>query len=354
MSLVSATGDVAFAREGQLAHIVLNRPAALNALTLDMIRAIAPRLAGWAQDPGVATVAITGAGEKAFCAGGDVRGLYEAKQSDPHAPVLRDFFWNEYRLNRRIHRYAKPYVAILDGITMGGGVGLSVNGAIRVATDKTLFAMPETAIGLFPDVGGSHFLPRAPGALGVYLALTGRRLKAADMIYCGFATHYVPSAEVPALLAALGSQPVEGALSMSRDPGPAPLAAERAAIDRCFGHATVEAILEALTAEGSAWAHKTREGLARMSPTAMKVSLRELQRGRGLAFEDCMRMEFRLSQASMHGHDFFEGVRALLVDKDNAPRWRPASLAAVDEALVERHFQPPAGQLTFEELTFED
>src|SRR5882724_10279633 len=158
------TSDVQFAREGHLARIVLNRPAALNALTLDMIRAIAPRLAEWAHDPGVATVAITGAGEKAFCAGGDVRGLYDAKSRDPTAPILRDFFWNEYRLNRQIHRYAKPYVAILDGITMGGGVGLSVNGWSRVATDKTLFAMPETAIGLFPDVGGSHFLPRAPGA----------------------------------------------------------------------------------------------------------------------------------------------------------------------------------------------
>jgi enoyl-CoA hydratase len=332
---------------------VLNRPAALNALTLDMIRAIAPCLAAWAADPGVATVAITGAGEKAFCAGGDVRGLYEAKSRDAEAPILRDFFWNEYRLNRQIHRYAKPYVAILDGITMGGGVGLSVNGRVRVATDKTLFAMPETAIGLFPDVGGSHFLPQAPGALGAYLALTGHRLKAADMIHCGFATHYVPSAEVPALLAALAAEPAEAALRLAcqgaRDPGPAPLAADRDAIDRCFGHATVEAILAALAAEGTQWAAKTRAGLERMSPTAMKVTLRELQRGRGLAFEDCMRMEFRLSQACMHGHEFFEGVRALLVDKDNAPRWQPATLAEVDEALVERHFQPRAYELTFED-----
>jgi enoyl-CoA hydratase len=344
------TSDVLLVREGHLARIVLNRPAALNALTLDMIRAIAPRLALWARDPAVATVAITGAGEKAFCAGGDVRGLYDAKQRDPEAAILRDFFWNEYRLNRRIHRYPKPYVAILDGITMGGGVGLSVNGRVRVATDKTLFAMPETAIGLFPDVGGSHFLPRAPGALGAYLALTGQRLKAADMVYCGFATHYVPSPEVPALLGALAAEPAEQALArLHRDPGPAPLAEHRAAIDRCFGHDTVEAILAALGAEGTEWAAKTRAGLTKMSPTAMKVSLRALHRGRGLAFEDCMRMEFRLSQACMHGHDFFEGVRALLVDKDNAPRWQPATLGEVDEALVERHFQPVAQELTFDE-----
>jgi enoyl-CoA hydratase len=344
------TTDVAFARDGRLARIVLDRPAALNALTLDMIRAIAPRLAAWAADPDVATVAITGAGGKAFCAGGDVRGLWQAKQRDPQAAVLRDFFWNEYRLNRRIHRFPKPYVAILDGIAMGGGVGLSVNGRFRVATERTMLAMPETAIGLFPDVGGTHFLPRAPGALGLYLALTGHRLKAADLLHCGFATHYVPGADVPALLAALAAEPAEAALArFARDPGPAPLAAQRAAIDRCFAQPAVEAVIAALAAEGGAWAEATRATLARMSPTSMKVTLRALEHGRGLGFEDCMRMEFRLSQACMHGHDFFEGVRALLVDKDNAPRWRPATLAEVDAALVDSHFRPAAAELTFDD-----
>ncbi len=344
------TSDVKFTRAGSLARIVLDRPKALNALTLEMIHAITPQMREWAHDPDIACVAITGEGGKAFCAGGDVRGLYDAKQRDPEAPVLREFFWNEYRLNRLIHRYPKPYVAVLDGITMGGGVGLSVNGRWRVATEKTLFAMPETAIGLFPDVGGSHFLSRTPGELGVYLALTSHRIRAADMLYCGFATHYVPSSEVPALLAALERERAPEVLAhFNRDPGPAPLAAHRAAIDRCFAHDRVEDIVAALEREPGDWAKETRTGLAGKSPTAMKVSLREIRSGRGLVFEDCMRMEFRLSQACMHGHDFFEGVRAVLVDKDNAPRWRPATLAAVDAALVDRHFAPLARELEFDD-----
>ncbi len=344
------TSDVYFTRAGHLARIVLDRPKALNALTLEMIREIAPRMSAWAKDPAIACVAITGEGGKAFCAGGDVRGLYDAKQRDPEAAVLRDFFWNEYRLNRAIHRFPKPYVAILDGITMGGGVGLSVNGRFRVATEKTLFAMPETAIGLFPDVGGSHFLSRAPGELGAYLALSSQRIRAADMLYCGFATHYVPSADVPALLAALETERAADVLKrFVRDAGPAPLAAHRATIDRCFAFDSVEAILDALAREPGDWAHELRAGLATKSPTAMKVSLREIREGKRLVFEDCMKMEFRLSQACMHGHDFFEGVRAVLVDKDNAPRWQPASLDAVDAALVERHFAPLANELVFDD-----
>ncbi|MBL8836644.1 MAG: enoyl-CoA hydratase/isomerase family protein [Alphaproteobacteria bacterium] len=344
------TSDVKFSRAGALARIVLDRPKALNALTLEMIHAITPQMRAWAHDPAVAAVAITGEGGKAFCAGGDVRGLYDARQRDPNAAVLRDFFWNEYRLNRLIHRYPKPYVAVLDGITMGGGVGLSVNGRFRVATEKTLFAMPETAIGLFPDVGGSHFLSRAPGELGVYLALSSQRIRAADMLYCGFATHYVPSAEVPALVAALETRPAADVLrEFNRDAGPAPLAEHREAIDRCFAHDRVEDILAALAREPGEWAHALRAGLATKSPTAMKVSLREIREGKRLVFEDCMRMEFRLSQACMRGHDFFEGVRAVLVDKDNAPRWQPATLDAVDAALVDRHFAPLANELVFDE-----
>ena len=344
------TSDVYFTRAGHLARIVLDRPKALNALTLEMIREIAPRMAAWAKDPTVACVAITGEGGKAFCAGGDVRGLYDAKQRDPEAAVLRDFFWNEYRLNRAIHRCPKPYVAILDGITMGGGVGLSVNGRFRVATEKTLFAMPETAIGLFPDVGGSHFLSRAPGQLGVYLALSSQRIKAADMLYCGFATHYVPSADVPALLAALETRQASDVLrEFNRDAGPAPLAEHRATIDRCFAHDRVEDILDALAREPGAWAHELRAGLATKSPTAMKVSLREIRTGKALSFLDCMKMEFRLSLACMRGHDYFEGVRAVLVDKDNAPRWQPATLDAVDAALVDRHFAPLANELVFDD-----
>jgi enoyl-CoA hydratase len=294
---------------------------------------------------------LTGAGEKAFCAGGDVRAVYEAGKGINGADksLTRDFFFEEYRLNRLIHRYAKSYVSLIDGICMGGGMGLSVNGRTRVVTERAMMAMPETGIGLFPDVGGSHFLSRCPGQLGAYLALTGARLKVADMIYAGLATHYVPSAKLPALQAALESESADAAVArFAESAGDAPLAAERARIDRCFGANTVEAILEALAADASEWAQKTRATLLTKSPTSMKVSLREICTGAKLDFEDCMRMEFRMVQRFMQGHDFFEGIRALLVDKDNAPKWKPATLAEVAPAMVDAYFAPLArGELTF-------
>jgi enoyl-CoA hydratase len=350
------TDEVRFTTRGPLGLITMTRPKALNALTLGMIRAMAPQLAAWAADPAIAAVVIEGEGERAFCAGGDVRAVWDAGRQGQHKAgqaglLTADFFREEYRLNRQIQTFPKPFVALIDGITMGGGVGLSVHGLVRLATERTLFAMPETAIGLFPDVGGSYFLPRLPGGLGLYLALTGARLKATDCLYSGIATHYTPAAELPRVMDALmGCDWREGAIGLrtalrgvTEYPGEAGTLAElRPAIDRCFkGKDSVEAVLAALEAEGGAWATETLGLLAKRSPTSLRVSLEQLKRGATLAFDDCMTMEYRLAQHAMRpGSDFYEGIRAVLVDKDHAPKWNPARLADVTPTLVDAFFAP--------------
>jgi len=330
--------EVLFERRGALGLIILNRPQALNALTLDMIHAMTARLEDWAGDPAVATVLIRGAGDRAFCAGGDIRALIQPD----NAAYIAGFFADEYRLNRLIFRYSKPYVALIDGIAMGGGVGVSVNGALRIATEATLFAMPETGIGMFPDVGGSYFLPRCPGETGMYLGLTGVRLRAADCLYAGIADGYIGAAKHAVMIERL--QAGEGPDSVLRDlegsPGAAPLADERAAIDRCFSGDSVEEIVVALEEEGGAWALRILEAMKAKSPFALKVALRQLRLGRALDFEACMAMEYRLSQRVVPGHDFREGVRAVVVDKDQAPRWDPATLAEVSEDTVTACFAP--------------
>ena len=338
---------------GPIGLITLNRPQALNALTQDMIRAMHAQLDRWAADPQIQAVVVQGAGDRAFCAGGDVIAIYRdglaARAGESDGAVTRSFFVDEYSLNHRIHTYPKPYVALIDGMTLGGGVGVSVHGRYRVATEFMAFAMPETAIGLFPDVGATWFLPRAPGETGTYLGLTGRRCRTADCYYIGYATHDVPRAELDGVIADLaaadwGGDPdplIEGVLALHRqDPGPAPLAEERTAIDRCFRHDRVEAILDALQAEGGAWADETLTTLSAMSPTSLKLSLAALRRGRDMTYSQCVTMEYRLMQACMAGSDFFEGIRAKLVDRDNAPRWQPTSLAEVDDALIEAAFSP--------------
>lgn len=351
--------EIAFETRGPLGLVTMTRPKALNALTLGMIRALHPQLDRWAADPAIAAVAIRGEGGKAFCAGGDVRAIWETAKAGGHVPgepgqLAADFFREEYQLNRRIHTFEKPFVALIDGITMGGGVGLSVHGDLRLAGPRTLFAMPETAIGLFPDVGGSYFLPRLPGGLGLYLALTGERLKAADCLYAGIATHYVAAEEeeILAALAAADWQAPEACLAplLGEPEVPALLPPHRAAIDRCFaGRDSVEAVVAALEAEGSDWARATLATLAKRSPTSMKVAFEQLRRGATASFDDCMTMEYRLSQAAMRpGSDFFEGIRAVLVDKDHAPTWNPESLAGVGAAAVAAWFQPlGAHDLTF-------
>jgi enoyl-CoA hydratase len=346
---VSGADEILLGREGGLATLTINRPQALNALTLDNYRRFAPALRAWAADPSVHAVVVRGAGERAFCAGGDVRAVYEAGRGisgDRDLPAV--FFREEYELIREIHRFPKPYLAIIDGITMGGGAGISVNGSYRVATERTLFAMPETGIGLFPDVGATRFLNRCPGHVGRYLGLTGARLKAADTLYCGLATHFVARERVEELIAALRRPEQRGIQQvLSRfavDPGPATLAALRPAIDRCFAADTIEQVLGALDAEaaaggeGAGWAGETHDTLLTKSPTSLKITLRQLQLGREYDLEAALALEYRLTQHVMAAHDFYEGVRAMLIDKDQTPRWRPATLTEVGDAMVEGYF----------------
>ncbi len=343
-------------RRGRLALVTLNRPRLLNALTLSLFRGLAAVTAAWAVDPSVAAVVIAGAGGRAFCAGGDVVEVYLSARGDRR--LAAELFRVEYTLNRDLFRFPKPIVALLDGIVMGGGVGVSVHGSHRVATERTIFAMPETAIGLFPDVGSSYFLPRLPGALGLYLGLTGARLDAADCLYAGIATHYVESARLPALVDALAATEWSGAGRAVADevigafastPGDPALAARRPAIDRCFAKDSLEDILAALRAEQGPWADETLSALEKCSPTSLKITFRQLREGAKLDFEAAMVMEYRLSQACVAGHDFPEGIRAAVIDKDRTPKWRPASLAEVGEDLVAAHFAPPAdGDLVFD------
>jgi len=339
---------IRFDRQGALAVVTLDRQPALNALTLDMVATLDDRLAAWANEADVAAVVIRSAGGRAFCAGGDIRALHDAsKRRDPY---VRDFYRTEYRLNHRIKTYGKPYIALIDGIVMGGGVGLSVHGSLRVVSERCQFAMPETGIGFFPDVGSSWFLPRCPGQLGTYLGLTGARIGAADALYCGAATHYAASVDMAGTLDELGriswTGDHRGLVTtlldrLAGDPGPAPLAAHRPAIDRCFAADTVEEILGRLAAEKTAWAEETIAVLQRKSPTSLKVTLRQLRLGAALGdFAAAMRMEYRMALHAVVGEDFYEGVRAALIDKDQAPRWRPATLAEVSDAMVGRFFEP--------------
>jgi enoyl-CoA hydratase len=345
--------EILLGRTGGLATLTINRPKALNALTLDNYRRIDPALREWAADPSVHGVLVRGAGDRAFCAGGDVRAVYEAGRaiSGP-LDLTAVFFREEYELIRRIHHFPKPYIAIIDGITMGGGAGISVNGAYRIATERTLFAMPETGIGLFPDVGATRFLNRCPGHVGRYLGLTGARLNAADALYCGFATHFVVHDRLDELVTALATAKAERSLiddmldSQAVDPGPAPLEALRPAIDRCFAGDTVEAILDALATEAASggahavWAEETRAGLLTKSPTSLKITLRQLTIGRGYDLDAALTLEYQLTQHVMAGHDFYEGVRATLIDKDQKPQWRPATLAEVSNSMVDAYFVP--------------
>lgn len=349
--------EILFERRGRLGLVALNRPKALNALSLGMIAAFHRQLLDWAADDGVAAVAVAGAGGKAFCAGGDVASLYRdglaRRRGEGDGAACRDFFRNEYRLDRLTARYPKPYVSLIDGVFMGGGVGISCHGTHRVVTEKALFAMPETAIGLFPDVGASYLLPRLPGKLGVYLGLTGARLKAADLLYAGIATAFVPSAKLESLLAALAEAPervAEVIAGFAESPAEAPeLAALRERIDRCFAAPEVGGVLDRLDFEGDEWAAATAAGLRRMSPTSLKLTFEASRRGAALSLEECFVMEYRLSQGCMAGGDFYEGVRAVLIDKDKSPRWSPERLEEVSEAVIATHFAAPAaGDLCFD------
>ncbi len=342
------TDEILIERVGPWGVVTLNRPQALNALNLGMVAAFRAALDEWAGDDSVKAVLVRGAGEKAFCAGGDVRWVAETARADIDAACA--FFREEYRLNSAIHHFQKPYVALIDGIVMGGGVGVSVHGHMRVAGDRTLFAMPETGIGLFPDVGGGYFLPRLADGLGLYYALTGARAKAADCLAAGVATHYAPSDRFPDLAEALLAAPLAGDAhegvgrilrDFSGDAGAAPIEAQRANI-ACFfvRPATFDGLLAALRASDDEFSKSTAETLARMSPTSCKLTFEQLRRGALLDFDDVMRMEFRMVRRVIAGHDFAEGVRAQLIDKDRNPRWSPASFDAVSDAAIAEYFAP--------------
>jgi enoyl-CoA hydratase len=339
--------DIQFERRGAAGVVILNRPQALNAVTYEMVRALRAALDDWAGDPSVTRVVIMANGGRAFSAGGDIRALTDLGKAGKIDEALQ--FWrDEYPLNATIKNYRKPYVALIDGIVMGGGVGISIHGSHRVAGDKFQFAMPEVGIGFFPDVGATWFLPRMPGELGTYCALTGDRFNAADACATGVATHRIPSARFPALLEGLyGTVPVDAVLAAFTEPaGEGPIVARRAVIDRLFADNRVEDILRALDAEKSdhaEWARATATSIRAKSPLSLKLALAQVRRGKEWDFATCVDAEFRIVSRIIRGHDFYEGVRAVIVDKDNKPRWQPATLGEVSEAEVERHFAALGG-----------
>jgi enoyl-CoA hydratase/carnithine racemase len=317
--LSAAGGELLAEVRAGVATVTLNRPAALNALTITMLEGLTGWLESWVRDDRVGLVMLRGAGPKAFCAGGDLRALYDAFRAGGD---VNSFFEIEYALDYRIHTYPKPVVALIDGIVMGGGMGLAQGARLRLVGERTKMAMPETTIGLFPDVGGSYFLSRLPGRIGPYLGLVGPNLNASDAIYCGLADQYV------------GVAPL----------APGELERMRTAIDRHFAHETVEAIaasLESERAEGFVeWAARTRAALDKRSPTMLKVALEQIRRGARLSLADCFRMELDLIHGCFEQGDFIEGIRALIVDKDNAPRWKAATPGDVTPEAVARFFGP--------------
>ena len=338
---------------GRVGVVTLNKPRALNALSMVMVEALHPQLVAWAGDDAINAIVIQGAGEKAFCAGGDIRDMYEQRGTD----FGSRYYAAEYLLNVAIHTYPKPYLALMDGVTMGGGAGVSIHGSHRILTERTLFAMPETGIGLFPDIGASWFLSCCPGQIGMYLGLTGHRMRAADCLYAGIGDYYVESDRQDELLAALtgaGTLNERGVVEILRgcadDPGDAPLAEHREAINRCFAGNSVEEILANLDAEGTDWATDQLAALAHKSPTALKLTFRQLRLGPNIeSIADIMQMEYRMADRSCRGVDLFEGIRAMVIDKDGAPKWDPASLDDVCEAGLDEYFVPVPGEPNFAE-----
>ncbi len=309
-------------REGAAGTILMNRPRALNALDLGMIEGFASAIADFRADPAVKLVVLEGAGGRAFCAGGDVRRIRELALAGDAAGV-EAFFAGEYAVNQAIADFGKPWISLIDGVCMGGGIGVSVHGSHRVVTEHALLAMPETAIALFPDVGTSFVLPRLPGKVGTWLALTGARLKGAEAVEAGLATHFVPRERLAALRAALLEGDTGAVARLAEPVAPGAVAAVRGAVDRCFAGDTLDAIRAALMAEDSDWARAQIAILDRMSPTSMAVTLELLKRGATKTLAECLAMELKLTRTITRHPDFAEGVRAVLVDKDNAPRWAP-------------------------------
>jgi len=338
-----STDDVIVRRAGRAGHITMNRPAALNALTTSMVGLITTALAAWRSDPAVELVILDGNGGRALCAGGDVMSLYNSRTEG--SEFARTFWSTEYRLDAMIGRYPKPFVALMDGIVMGGGIGLSAHASHRIVTERSMLAMPETGIGLVPDVGGTWLLSHAPGEVGTYLALTGARMSGADAIFAGFADTFVESGRLPALVEALQSTPVvDVGATIASFAGAAPpsdLAARSAEIDVIFSGPRLEAIQAALSQSASPWTARTLADLGHKSPKAMKVALAALRQARNLpSLEAALDIEYRIVTRLFEDGEFIEGVRALLVDKDRKPKWRPATVPEVSDAEVARLMAP--------------
>lgn len=341
---------------GNLGMITLNRPQTLNALSVEMILALDKQLKSWAQNPNIKAVIIQGAGEKAFCAGGDIRRVYEISEDYTAEPM--QFFQYEYRMNHRIFQFPRPYIALVHGITMGGGAGVSVHGSHRVGAENLRFAMPETGIGFYPDIGASYFLPRCLDRVGFYLALTGNIINAADALYAGIIDAIVPQQKFDALIAMLAETkfPADAHESVSQiinqftvEVEPSSLLLHRYDIERCFSHQSIEAIIAALQHEKTPWAQTTLTTLLSRSPTSLKVTLRELQSSMLLSFDECMQMEYRITNRFLKNHDFYEGVRAAIIDKDKSPQWQPKTLAEVHATDVDAYFAPLPQELSFAE-----
>ena len=343
--------DVISETIGNAGVITLDKPETLNALSHSMVRSMSEVLREWAHEPEVRHVLIRSSGGRAFSAGGDIRDLYDRGRT--HYEDVLTFFADEYRLNTLIMEYPKPYVALIDGIVMGGGVGVSVNGRYRVGTENMRFAMPEVGIGFFPDVGATFFLPRFPDRLGIYCALTGARLKQEEAAAAGVVTHTAAAGDLDNLFQMLTESDNAPALldEVCGRAGHAASPETIDTIDTCFSQDSVEAILEALddaAAGGDSFAGETASSIRTKSPTSLKIALRQMQVGANAHFRACMRTEYRIVSHVLQGVDFYEGVRATIVDKDNSPSWQPKSLSAVTDGDVDRYFEaPPKGDLDF-------
>ncbi|MGC5698758.1 enoyl-CoA hydratase/isomerase family protein [Pseudomonas sp. NFXW11] len=348
--LHAGTEEVLVEVRNHIGHLTLNRPAGLNAITLSMVRTLQQQLDAWAQDATVHAVVLRGAGEKAFCAGGDIRSLYDSYQAG--GTLHEEFFVEEYALDLTLHHYRKPVLALMDGFVLGGGMGLVQGADLRVVTERSRLAMPETAIGYFPDVGGSYFLSRIPGELGIYLGVSGVQIRAADALYCGLADWYLASDKLALLDQRLdrltwGDSPLKDLQSLLaklgvQTLGDAPLQALRPAIDHFFALADVPSMVEQLrkvtVADSQEWARATADLLATRSPLAMAVTLEMLRRGRELSLEQCFALELHLDRQWFERGDLMEGVRALIIDKDKNPRWNPPTLATLGAERVASFF----------------
>ncbi|NQU61763.1 MAG: enoyl-CoA hydratase/isomerase family protein [Rhodospirillales bacterium] len=345
---MKTVGDIHFEVRGDIAHVVLDHKQAMNALTSQMCLDLEVRFQKLEKDAAIKAAIIRGAGDKAFCSGGDLRRIYDAHVSGSNYPY--EFFRNEYRLLVTLNRFSKPLIVFLDGVVMGGGAGLSFQGSHRVVTETTEFAMPETGVGLFPDAGSAFFLPRCPGQVGTFLGLTGTHIGAADCLYSGLADTYIPASKLAVLSAALdqadlGENPFSAVNKIFQDfqevPSPSFLRAHRTAIDRIFGLDSVEDIVDALAGERAPWAKRTWRWLVkRASPTSLKIALRQLRWGEGQNFDDCIRLEWRIVNRILKGHDFFEGIRSVLIDGDHRPRWCPKKVSDVLLSDIESYFSP--------------